>query len=196
MPGRRAGISRSSASPALLLHMLRAKAEEAGLAWLKVPTRTVKRSQTCSACGRQERKPLAQRVHRCACGTVLGRDENAARVMLNWALSASDREPARCGGRSGPVEARNSTRSSCSGGVGSSHPDHPSCAPTSSLRGRLLGTFAWRCHRPRARTRWWRRSRLRRWRCIGRRRIRLRRWRSRFRRWRWRNRIRSESLRR
>ena len=29
--------------------------------------------------------------------TVFGRDENAARVMLNWALSASGREPA-CGG--------------------------------------------------------------------------------------------------
>ena len=57
-------------SPALLLQMVRARAEEAGLAWLKVPARTVKPSQT--ACGRQERKPLAQRVHRCASGTVLG----------------------------------------------------------------------------------------------------------------------------
>ncbi|HTP51398.1 MAG TPA: zinc ribbon domain-containing protein [Anaeromyxobacteraceae bacterium] len=105
---------RCATSPALFLQMLRAKAQEAGLAWL--PTRTVKPSQTCSTCGRQERTPLAQRVHRCACGTVLGRDENAARVMLNCALSAwpgagqvwRDR-------RSGPVEA-NFTWNSCSGG--------------------------------------------------------------------------------
>ncbi|HTP26511.1 MAG TPA: zinc ribbon domain-containing protein [Anaeromyxobacteraceae bacterium] len=90
--------------------MLRAKAEEAGLAWLKVPTRTVKPFQTCSACGRQERKPLAQRVHRrCACGTVLGRDENAARAMLNWALSASGRELARCGGTAEAVPSKHET---------------------------------------------------------------------------------------
>ncbi|HTP29022.1 MAG TPA: zinc ribbon domain-containing protein [Anaeromyxobacteraceae bacterium] len=89
--------------------MLRAKAEETGLAWLKVPTCTVKLSQTCSACGRQERKPLAQQVHRCACGTVLGRDENAARVMLNWALSASGREPARCGATTEAVPSKHET---------------------------------------------------------------------------------------
>jgi len=102
------GLNREilAASPALFLQMLRAKAEEAGLAWLEVPTRTVKPSQTCSACGRQEPKPLAQRVHRCACGAVLGRDENAARVMLNWALRASGREPARCGGTAGAVPSK------------------------------------------------------------------------------------------
>jgi len=93
-------------SPALFLHMLRAKAEEAGL---KVPTRTVKPSQTCSACGWQERKPLAQRVHRCACGTVLGRDENAARVMLHWVLGASGREPARWRGTAEAVVSKHET---------------------------------------------------------------------------------------
>ena len=94
------GLNREilSTAPALFLQMLRAKAEEAGVAWLEVPTRTVKPSQTCSGCGRQEKKTQAQRMHRCACGTVLGRDENATRVMLNCALRASDREPARWGG--------------------------------------------------------------------------------------------------
>ena len=87
-----------SSAPALFLQILRAKAEEAGVAWLEVPTRTVKPSQTCSGCGRQEKKTLTQRMHRCGCGTVLGRDENATRVMLNCALRASDREPARWGG--------------------------------------------------------------------------------------------------
>jgi len=76
---RKKGLNREilATSPALFLHMLRAKAEEAGLVWLEVPTRTVKPFRTCSACV-----------------TVLGRDENAARVMLNWALNASCREPA------------------------------------------------------------------------------------------------------
>ncbi len=101
---RKKGLNREilSTAPALFLQMLRAKAEEAGVAWLEVPTQTVKPSQTCSGCGRQEKKTLAERTHRCACGTVLGRDENAARVMLNWALRASGREPARWGGVAQP----------------------------------------------------------------------------------------------
>ncbi|HTP28117.1 MAG TPA: zinc ribbon domain-containing protein [Anaeromyxobacteraceae bacterium] len=106
---RKKGLNREifATSPARFLHVLRAKAKEAGLAWLKVPTRTVKPSQTCWACGRQQRKSLAQRVHRCACGTVLGRDVSAAR--LNWALSASGREPARCGGTAAAVPSKRET---------------------------------------------------------------------------------------
>ncbi|HTP29690.1 MAG TPA: transposase, partial [Anaeromyxobacteraceae bacterium] len=59
------GLNREilSTAPVLFLQMLRAKAEEAGVAWLEVPTRTVKPSQTCSGCGRQEKKTLAQRMH-------------------------------------------------------------------------------------------------------------------------------------
>lgn len=102
-PGRnvrqKAGLNREilSTSPGMLFQMLRYKAEEAGVVWLDVPTKRVKPSQTCAACGRQEKKPLAMRVHRCSCGFIAGRDENAAWVMLNWALRASGREPARCG---------------------------------------------------------------------------------------------------
>jgi len=49
------------------------------------------------------RQRIAARIHRCACGMVLGWDENAARVMLNRpGVEGRDR-------RSGPVEARNST---------------------------------------------------------------------------------------
>ena len=103
-PGQRvkqkAGLNREilSAAPGMFLQLLRYKAEEAGIEWTEVPTRTVKPSQTCAACGRQERKSLSQRVHRCACGYTAGRDENAARVMLNWALRASGRESTGCGG--------------------------------------------------------------------------------------------------
>jgi putative transposase len=101
---RKRGLNREilSTAPALFLQMLRAKAEEAGVAWLEVPTQTVKPSQTCSGCGRQQKKTLAERTHRCGCGTVLGRDENAARVMLTWALRASVRVPAKWGGMAQP----------------------------------------------------------------------------------------------
>ncbi|MGH7738347.1 MAG: hypothetical protein ACREMP_10855 [Candidatus Tyrphobacter sp.] len=33
--------------------------------------------------------------HVCACGMVLGRDRNAARIMLLWALAHAGREPSR-----------------------------------------------------------------------------------------------------
>jgi len=84
------GLNREilSTAPAMFLSMLRYKLEEAGGTWVEVPTQKVKPSQTCSGCGRQEKKTLAERVHRCpACGLVLDRDENAARVMRNWALA-------------------------------------------------------------------------------------------------------------
>ena len=86
---QKAGLNREilAASPATFLQMLRYKAEEAGVRWIDVPTRTVKPSQTCSGCGRQEKKTLADRVHSCPCGLVLDRDENAARVMRNWGLN-------------------------------------------------------------------------------------------------------------
>jgi len=95
------GLNREilSASPGLFHQMLKYKAEEAGVEWIEIPTRQVKPSQTCHLCGRQEKKLLSQRRHECDCGASCGRDENAARVILNWALigSASGQELARCG---------------------------------------------------------------------------------------------------
>ncbi|WP_038033625.1 zinc ribbon domain-containing protein, partial [Thioalkalivibrio sp. ALE23] len=61
------------------------KAEEAGAWAMEAPTRQLKPSQTCHACGRQEKKPLGQRHHACACGASCSRDENAARVLMAWA---------------------------------------------------------------------------------------------------------------
>ena len=95
------GLNREilSAAPSGFHQMLKYKAEEAGIEWIEIPTRTVKPSQTCHGCGRQEKKLLSVRRHVCPCGTVCGRDENAAKVILNWALygNATGQELAWCG---------------------------------------------------------------------------------------------------
>lgn len=85
------GLNRSilDTAPATFLTLLKSKAEEAGLQWCEVLTRQVKPSQTCHRCGVQRKKPLSERAHRCECGAACSRDENAARVMLNWALTGS-----------------------------------------------------------------------------------------------------------
>ncbi len=75
--------------------LLKYKAEEAGAWAMEAPTQQVKPSQTCHACGRQEKKPLGQRRHECPCGASCSRDENAARVLLAWVeQQLSGREPA------------------------------------------------------------------------------------------------------
>ena len=98
---RKKGLNREilSAAPGMFHQMLKYKAEEAGIEWIEIPTREVKPSQTCHGCGRQEKKPLWQRMHICICGVYCTRDENAARVILNWALygNATGQELARCG---------------------------------------------------------------------------------------------------
>ena len=95
------GLNREilSAAPSGFHQMLKYKAEEAGIEWIEIPTRTVKPSQTCHGCGRQEKKLLSIRRHVCACGVICGRDENAAKVILNWALhgNATGQELAWCG---------------------------------------------------------------------------------------------------
>jgi putative transposase len=95
------GLNREilSTSPSRFHQMLKYKAEEAGVEWVEIPTKTVKPSQTCHGCGRQEKKPLSMRKHSCLCGVVCGRDENAAKVILNWALygNATGQELAWCG---------------------------------------------------------------------------------------------------
>jgi len=98
---QKAGLNREilDTSPGTFLAMLRYKAEEAGVRFVEIPTKKVKPSQTCSGCGHQCKKALSVREHGCECGLKLGRDENAARVMLNWALFGvpASREPAGCG---------------------------------------------------------------------------------------------------
>jgi putative transposase len=106
-PGKRvrqkSGLNREilSTSPALLFQTLKYKAEEAGCEWVEIDTRRVKPSQTCCCCGGQEKKLLSERVHVCKlCNAELDRDENAAKVILSFALfdNATGLEQSRCGG--------------------------------------------------------------------------------------------------
>jgi putative transposase len=92
------GLNREilNTAPAMFISFLKYKAEEAGIQWIDIPTKKIKPSQTCSGCGLQKRKLLSKRWHSCEkCGLQLSRDQNSARVMLNWALlgNASGREP-------------------------------------------------------------------------------------------------------
>jgi|SRR5215813_7067834 len=95
------GLNREilSAAPGMFHQRLKYKAEEAGIEWIEIPTREVKPSQTCHKCGHQEKKLLSMRRHECICGVQCSRDENAAKVILNWALfgNATGQELARCG---------------------------------------------------------------------------------------------------
>lgn len=85
------GLNREilNTSPAAFLNLLKCKAEEASLYWIDIPTRKIKPSQTCHRCGVQKKKALAEREHKCSCSASCTRDENAARVMLNWALTGN-----------------------------------------------------------------------------------------------------------
>jgi putative transposase len=95
------GLNREilSAAPRTFHQMLKYKAEEAGIEWIEIPTRKAKPTQTCHGCGCQAKKPLNERMHKCVCGVYCTRDENAARVILNWALFSNATGPvqARCG---------------------------------------------------------------------------------------------------
>jgi putative transposase len=95
------GLNREilSAAPGMFHQMLKYKAEEAGIEWVSIATRAVKPSQTCHRCGHQAKKKLCERRHVCACGADCSRDENAARVILHWALfgNATGQELAGCG---------------------------------------------------------------------------------------------------
>jgi putative transposase len=64
------------------------KAEWAGR-WA-VPVEPRGTSIRCSACGNDVQKTLSDRVHRCACGLIMDRDENAARNILALGRSAAD----------------------------------------------------------------------------------------------------------
>lgn len=97
------GLNREilSTAPTQFHSLLKSKAEEAGAMWIEIPTREVKPSQTCHRCRSQIKKTLSERWHHCDCGASCDRDENAARVILNWALNwASGQELAEVRSRS------------------------------------------------------------------------------------------------
>jgi putative transposase len=99
---KKRGLNREilSTAPTQFYQLLKSKAEEAGVIWVDIPTREVKPSQTCYRCSVQKKKTLFERWHKCDCGASCSRDENAARVILNWALKwVSGQEPAQMGSR-------------------------------------------------------------------------------------------------
>ena len=101
---RKKGLNREilSTAPAQFHQILKSKAEEAGVIWVEIPTQRVKPSQTCYRCKVQRKKALSERWHSCACGAECDRDENAARVILDYALlSVSGQELAEVGSRRG-----------------------------------------------------------------------------------------------
>lgn len=70
-------------APGLLVEMVRRKAESAGGQPLyEYNPHTTALSQTC-LCGNRKKKPLSQRVHRCACGTNEDRDLFSAYLGLH-----------------------------------------------------------------------------------------------------------------
>lgn len=86
----KSGLNREilSTAPSQFHAILKSKAEEAGAMWIEIPTKEVKPSQTCHGCGHQQKKMLSERWHLCDCGANCSRDENSARVILNWALKS------------------------------------------------------------------------------------------------------------
>lgn len=76
------------------LSALVSKAEEAGKHAIAVDPRGT--SQRCSGCGTVVKKTLSEREHRCTCGLILHRDENAARNVLALGLSAGQLTEAEC----------------------------------------------------------------------------------------------------
>ncbi len=81
---RRLSKSIGDAAWSLFRHCLEYKAEEAGIGFKAVDPKYT--SQTCSGCGRVEKKPLSQRWHECQCGVSLDRDHNAAINILTLGL--------------------------------------------------------------------------------------------------------------
>ena len=85
---QKTGLNRSMLDVGIgnLTKAIEYKLQEAGGFLVKVPTKTVKPSQTCPDCGHQHKKDLSERIHNCSeCGATYDRDVAAAKVMLSWA---------------------------------------------------------------------------------------------------------------
>jgi hypothetical protein len=62
------GKSVGRCAPGMFIDHLRRTVASTGGTLIEHPTRTTKLSQFCHGCGRCTKKPLSQRLHRCACG--------------------------------------------------------------------------------------------------------------------------------
>lgn len=65
-------------------HILKFKCEQLGRMFIEVDPKLT--SQKCSNCGEIVKKDLSVRTHKCACGLVMDRDENAAINILQSAV--------------------------------------------------------------------------------------------------------------
>ena len=74
------GRSITNAAPAAFILLLERKAANAGVRFARIPV-TMRLSQTCHGCGVIQKKPLAQRIHRCACGVEAQRDIYSALLL-------------------------------------------------------------------------------------------------------------------
>ena len=89
---QKAGLNRSilDTGMSIVSKMLSYKEEEVGGMYLESPTRTLKPTQRCNKCWKLTPKSLSDRIHNCHhCPEVGGRDENAAKVNLQWVLGTS-----------------------------------------------------------------------------------------------------------
>jgi putative transposase len=89
MVAQKAGLNREilGTAPSQFESILGYKAMEAGSMRMQAPTRKLKSSQTCPACGSVRKKTLSERTHKCEdCGHTAPRDFASAWVVLNWAL--------------------------------------------------------------------------------------------------------------
>jgi putative transposase len=89
---QKTGLNRSMLDVGIgnLISAIEYKLQEAGGFLVKVPTKTIKPSQTCPDCGHQRKKDLSERLHQCLeCGATYDRDVAAAMVMLSWALGTN-----------------------------------------------------------------------------------------------------------
>ena len=89
MVAQKTGLNREilDTAPSQFESILGYKAMEAGSMRMKAPTRKLKPSQTCPACGSVKKKTLSDRTHKCEdCGHTAPRDFASAWVVLNWAL--------------------------------------------------------------------------------------------------------------
>lgn len=84
---QKAGLNREilDTAPARLMALISYKVEETGGWFYEAPTRQLKPSQTCPACGHVAKKKLSQRTHECEeCGHTEPRDVASARVVHAW----------------------------------------------------------------------------------------------------------------
>lgn len=84
---QKAGLNREilDTAPARLMQLISYKVAETGGWFYEAPTRQLKPSQRCPACGHVHKKKLSERTHQCAeCGFTEPRDAASARIVYAW----------------------------------------------------------------------------------------------------------------